>query len=449
MSDLSQFELRYAGIQDAVDAVDHAFVVYGADERFRFCNRKHREWYAPIGQLLTPGRPMEDILRAWHRVIKNELTPKLTEDEYVTRTRARYRRASGVEIELPSLHRWIAVAEHRMSDGGVVSVRRDITRLKKLEEELQDRHRLLHDLAELSYNWYWRQDENFRYVEISDGVTRHGRFNDERWFGKTRWESGVRGLTDAQWQAHREQLERHEPYYDLTYSALTDDGEVRWFASSGKPIFDANGQFKGYHGIGRDVTARRTAEEELRESEARFKALTELSADWYWEQDEDFRFTRMEGRAIRGFVDIPENMGKQRWELRVEPPEGGWGPHVALLEAHQPFQNLEYVRVDESGGRHWLSVSGEPRFAKSGKFIGYRGISKEVTSRKEAEQKLEQLARYDELTGLANRLLLAERIQQGSRWRSARSVTVRCCSSTSIGYVASTTRSAMSPATRC
>ena len=85
-----------------------------------------------------------------------------------------------------------------MSDGGVVSVRRDITLLKKLEEELRDRHRLLNDLAELSYNWYWRQDANHRYVDVSDGVSRHGQFKRDRWFGKTRWETGLRGVTEEQ-----------------------------------------------------------------------------------------------------------------------------------------------------------------------------------------------------------------------------------------------------------
>jgi hypothetical protein len=120
MSDLSQFELRYAGIQEAMDAVPQAFVVYGADLRFRYCNKKHREWYAGIGHLLTSGQPLEDILRAWYQVVGHELTPPQTEEQYVEKTTARYRAASGVEIELPSRHRWIAVAEHRMPDGGVV-----------------------------------------------------------------------------------------------------------------------------------------------------------------------------------------------------------------------------------------------------------------------------------------------------------------------------------------
>jgi diguanylate cyclase (GGDEF)-like protein len=116
---------------------------------------------------------------------------------------------------------------------------------------------------------------------------------------------------------------------------------------------------------------------------------------------------------LGGFIRTPDNFGKRRWEFPCEPPEGGWAPHIARLEAHERFQDLEYVRVADDGKRHWLSVSGEPRFSKSGEFCGYRGVTSDITLRKEAELKLAQLARYDELTGLANRHLLVERIQQG------------------------------------
>ncbi|MEO7761202.1 MAG: EAL domain-containing protein, partial [Casimicrobiaceae bacterium] len=285
--------------------------------------------------------------------------------------------------------------------------------LKQLEAELHDQHRLLRDLAELSYDWYWRQDENLRYVEVSDSVNRHGRFERKDWYGKTRLELNQRWANDEVWQRHCQQLARREPFFDFTYPVRTDDGEPRWFSSSGKPLFDDDGNFQGYHGIGRDVTSRMQAEAELRESEARFKALTELSADWYWEQDAEFRFTRFEGRTVGGFINVPENMGRRRWELRCEPPEGGWDPHRAVLAAQRPFQNLEYARLGDNGARHWVCDSGEPRFDKHGRFRGYRGVSSDVTARKEAELKLARLARYDELTGLANRHLLAERIQLG------------------------------------
>src|SRR5450759_4691707 len=127
MNDLSPLELRSDTVQEALDAINHAFVVYDAQERFVFCNLKHREWYAPIAHLLTPGRPIEEILRAWYGVVGAELIPPLTEDEYVARTVARHRLAAGIEVELRSRHRWIAVAEHRMPDSGIVSLRRDIT----------------------------------------------------------------------------------------------------------------------------------------------------------------------------------------------------------------------------------------------------------------------------------------------------------------------------------
>ncbi|MEO8136460.1 MAG: EAL domain-containing protein, partial [Betaproteobacteria bacterium] len=412
LPDLSLLELRSDTVRHALDAIDHAFVVYDADERFLYCNRRYREWYAPIAELLTPGRSIVEILHAWYGIVGRELTPPMTREEYVRRTIARHRRASGVEMELRSVHRWIAVAEHRMMDGGVVALRRDITQLKRLESDLRDQHRVLRDLAELSYNWYWRQDEQYRYVEVSAAIRLHGEFRREDWYGKTRWELNPGHVTPERWAAHRALLDRGEPFFDFTYTAITDDGKLRWFSSSGKPLFDPEGRFQGYHGIGRDVTERMEAEARLRDSEARFRALTELSADWYWEQDAEFRFVRFEGRGQHGFVCDPENIGKRRWEMAGELPSGGWDAHIATCRAHQPFRNLEFVRFDHDGTRLWISVSGEPRFDKWGEFQGYRGVGSDITSRKEIELKLAQLARYDDLTGLANRHLLAERIQQ-------------------------------------
>lgn len=276
MNDLSQLELGSDTVQQALDAIDHAFVVFDPAERFVFCNLKHREWYAPIAQLLTPGRPVEDILRAWYGVVGSDLVPSLTEEEYVARTLARHRRAAGVETELRSRHRWIAVAEHRMPDGGIVALRRDITQMKKLEAELRDHHRVLHDIAELSYNWYWRQDELFRYTEISGGLDPQVNLVLDRWLGKTHWELEVGDVSSEQWALHRAQLERHEPFYDFVYSIAGDGDRQRWLETSGKPVFDPDGRFQGYHGVGRDITERKQIELKF-EQLARYDDLTGLA----------------------------------------------------------------------------------------------------------------------------------------------------------------------------
>jgi diguanylate cyclase (GGDEF)-like protein len=276
MNDVSQLDLRSDTLQEALDAINHAFVVFEAGERFVFCNLKYREWYAPIAHLLTRGRPVEEILRAWYGWVGAELIPPLTEDEYVARTLARHRSAAGVEVELRSRHRWIAVAEHRTPDGGTVALRRDITQLKKLEADLRDHQRVMHDIAELSYNWYWRQNVEFCYTEISGGVGLEVNFLLEAWHGRTPWELDLGGVTDEQWALHRALLERREPYFDFTFSVGGEGGQRRWLATSGKPLFDPDGNFQGYHGVGRDITARKMDELRLAQL-ARYDDLTGLA----------------------------------------------------------------------------------------------------------------------------------------------------------------------------
>ncbi|HYD58092.1 MAG TPA: GAF domain-containing protein, partial [Burkholderiales bacterium] len=123
----------------------------------------------------------------------------------------------------------------------------------------------------------------------------------------------------------------------------------------------------------------------LRESEARFRSLTNLSSDWYWEQDAQFRFTRIEGRNTSPHA--PTLMGRTRWETELE-VEGGWTQHRALLSARRPFVDVLMWRIEANGRVRYMSISGEPFFDARGKLLGYRGVGRDVTARKRAEQLL-------------------------------------------------------------
>src|SRR5207248_1206123 len=127
---------------------------------------------------------------------------------------------------------------------------------------------------------------------------------------------------------------------------------------------------------------RAEAEEVLRGSEARFRHLTELSSDWYWEQDENFRFTTVsENLARRTKRPTSLVLGKTRWELpTLNMSEADWARHRALIEAHQPFRDLELHRLDQDGNAIFFSVSGEPIRDADGRFRGYRGIGVDVTA---------------------------------------------------------------------
>ena len=132
---------------------------------------------------------------------------------------------------------------------------------------------------------------------------------------------------------------------------------------------------------------RAEAERAVRESEARWRALTHLSSDWYWEQDAELRFTRLEGRQVAGGdADLRKRLiGSRRWETGLQ-IEGGWDGHRAVLEARQPFHEVLMWRVMSDGSTRYMHVSGEAVFNADGSFAGYRGVGRDVTDEKRAEQ---------------------------------------------------------------
>ncbi|HXZ86776.1 MAG TPA: PAS domain S-box protein, partial [Myxococcota bacterium] len=139
---------------------------------------------------------------------------------------------------------------------------------------------------------------------------------------------------------------------------------------------------------------RRRAEESLRESEERFRGLTALSSDWYWELDESLRVSYVSpGFEKLAGTTADQVLGRLRWETPGVAPlgAGGWEEHRATLERHLPFREFEYLRTTATGERLVLSVSGEPVFDAEGRFKGYRGTGRNDTRRR---RDAEQLRRF-------------------------------------------------------
>jgi PAS domain S-box-containing protein len=127
-----------------------------------------------------------------------------------------------------------------------------------------------------------------------------------------------------------------------------------------------------------EAVQRRTAE--LRDSEARYRSLTELASDWYWEQDETGRFTKVSGPVME-MLGIRGDAAADAAEERLS---GGWNETErdvlrATIAAHQPFLDFAFSRVNADGSQLQYRVSGEPMFSRACRFIGYRGIGVETT----------------------------------------------------------------------
>ena len=147
-------------------------------------------------------------------------------------------------------------------------------------------------------------------------------------------------------------------------------------------------------------------------SEARFRRLTLLGSDWHWDQDAQFRFTAVSGNLGDPVgATIEKHLGRTPWQLpQVEPPDEGWDAHRGCLEAHQTFRDVVLRWPREDGGVTYVSISGEPVFAQTGEFLGYRGIGLDITKQKLIEANTSRLARFDPLTGLYNRTAFFERL---------------------------------------
>jgi len=182
------------------------------------------------------------------------------------------------------------------------------------------------------------------------------------------------------------------------------DRSIVWVAFSMVVERDQAGQPSYEIAIFDDITERRRAEAAVRESEERFRSLTQLSSDWYWEQDAQFGLTFMSRRmGERTGLDASAYLGRKRWDQpALNLTDADWASHRAQLERHEPFRDFEMERPNPTGGTRWISVSGEPIFDQAGVFRGYRGVGSDITERKRAEAELRRA--HDEVAHKAEEL---------------------------------------------
>jgi PAS domain S-box-containing protein len=170
------------------------------------------------------------------------------------------------------------------------------------------------------------------------------------------------------------------------------DGEYRWFLSRAAPLRDESGKIVKWYGTDIDIEDRRRAEDALRESEQRFRDYAETASDWLWETGPDHCFTRVSEHPDAMGLSPPRRIGMTRWDLAtdLESEPEKWRLHRALLDAHQPFRDFVYSATRD-GSALYVQTSGKPVFDAKGNFLGYRGVSTDVTAAIRADQAEEEL----------------------------------------------------------
>lgn len=163
----------------------------------------------------------------------------------------------------------------------------------------------------------------------------------------------------------------------------------------------------------RDLLEARVAErtEALRLSEARLSSLLSLSADWIWEQDAALRFTYIsDGFAAFAGTAPSSLIGQHRESCTGFAADAeALAAYQACVDSRQAFREFQFELLAADGDCRYVRTSGEPVFDQMGLFSGYRGVGRDVTHATLAERKVQEMARFDSLTGLPNRnMFMAE-----------------------------------------
>jgi PAS domain S-box-containing protein len=379
-------EMR-ARLAAVVETSSDAIILSDADTRIVSWNAAAQRmfgWSAAeaVGQpvaLIVPVERRHETQQNTERLVRGEIPPA-----FETVRMAKDGRLLDVQIGLSGVYD----ADGRLQV--VAGIFRDITERKRAEQALRESEQRFRVLTELSADFYWEQDEECRFVRRVGQLWEQRAYPAAEVIGKTRWELPSLNMRPQDWERHRADLAARREFRNLEVERPLPGGGTRWISTAGRPIFDAQGRFRGYRGVGSDITERKVAELALRESEQRFRALVDLSSDWYWVTDAEHRFTYREGEILRRMGIPPEaDYGKRRWEMGfLNMTAADWAAHRALLERREEFRDLLLERRSPDGRVNWATISGRPLYDAAGKFLGYHGTGRDVTQQVAAEERL-------------------------------------------------------------
>ena len=397
-------------LQDAIDALGDGLVIYDADDRLVMFNRRFREIRSMNPLSTVPGTPFADILRSSVACGETPMPPEGIE-AWIARRIEQRRNPTGSQL-LERKGRFLRVVDRRTRDGRLVSIHSDVTEIKRAEDRLrasEDEVRrqavILQDAVDALADGFVLYDKddrmimcNRKYRELHAAnplvAIPGSRFEDVFRFGIEHGEmqvapDGIEALVQARLARHRNPAE-----------AFEQRSGGKWLRISERRTSDG-----GTVGIHADITELKNVQAEAENARARMADWAEVATDWFWEFDTEERFTYLsDGFEKATGISAIGRIGAWRFDIArdYDPHKPEWRDQLNAVAARQPFRDFVFSATAPDGSIRYISTSGKPLYDEDGRYLGYRGSSRNVTARIASERAMAKQA--DELAAMVHDL---------------------------------------------
>ena len=302
-----------------------------------------------------------------------------------------------MEVELAD-GTWFLITSVPLPSGGIAVVQTNITEQKHLAARYRD-------IAEGASDWIWETDVDLMFTFIDSRSRDATDYDAQGAVGRRRDQIADMSFDPAGWTRHLEDTAERRPFRDFVYRVGTDRG-VRYFRTSGKPVFGPDGGFRGYRGIATDITSKVAVEGALRDSEAMKVAMIDTALDAIVVVDDDGIVVAFNAAAERVF-------GVRRGKAIGRPVDSVAVPRSLLdAAAAEPGRRIEDTAIRRDGTVFPVEIA-VSRLPVDGRPVTIAYL-RDIGEQKDSERKLEALAYFDPLTGIANRTLMLERLDRAA-----------------------------------